>query len=131
MWIFFSIKKSLKEEVFNFKKMNFYFKSSSLPQILEARQRKTKRLKQAKEEAVKLVANLSKERADEFNEFEKNYLMSSDDVVRKISEETEARLQQMENEYNERKDAVIKELLHSVLEDIQPKLHKNLRLESL
>ena len=99
--------------------------------MLEARQRKTKRLKQAKEEAAKLVGNLSKEREEKFHEFEKNYLASSDDVVQKIKDQTDSKLQQMEKEYNERKDKVIENLLKCVLGEIQPKLHQNLRLDSL
>lgn len=77
------------------------------------------------------MKSFSQEREEEFHEFEKNYLTSSDDVVQKIYEETETSLRKMESDFNERKDQVIKELLRNVLEDIQPKLHQNLRLDSL
>lgn len=89
-----------------------------------------KRLRQAKEEASKLVDELSKEKEQQFRAFEEEFSNSNSDVVKRINEETDLKLEQMEIEYNERKVNVIEQLLKSVVSDINPRLHYNLRLQA-
>lgn len=76
-----------------------------------------------------MVTNLSKEREEEFLKFEEKFKESSNDIVNKINEETENKLALMEREFDERKEIVIQELIKKVLMEINPTLHRNLRLD--
>ena len=54
---------------------------------------------------------------------------SKDDVTRKVNQETQVKLEQMEKEVNQRKNQVIEDLLKKVVTEVRPQLHKNLRLD--
>lgn len=75
-----------------------------------------------------MVNNLNKEREQQFIEFTEKFNESGNSIAQRINEETKLKLEMMENEYNERKDQVIEQLLNSVLNDINPRLHQNLNL---
>jgi len=96
--------------------------------VNEARKRKARRLKQAKEEALAEIERLRKEREQQFLEYEEKHMDSKDDVTRKVNQETQVKLEQMEKEVNQRKAQVIEDLLKKVVTEVRPQLHKNLRL---
>lgn len=98
------------------------------PQVNDARKRKARRLKQAKEEALAEIERLRKEREQQFLEYEEKHMDSKDDVTRKVNQETQVKLEQMEKEVNQRKSQVIEDLLKKVVTEVRPQLHKNLRL---
>ena len=95
--------------------------------IADARKRKTKRLKQAKEEAA---AEIEQFRA----ECEKNFKskqqaeMGNDDFQKRITEEADKKLEEMAGEAEMNKGKVITRMLELVY-DIAPELHENFRAQ--
>ncbi|XP_048587064.1 V-type proton ATPase subunit G [Nematostella vectensis] len=94
--------------------------------VADARKRKTKKLKQAKEQAVAEIDNYKSEREKQFLEYQKEHMGSKDDFQAKIEEATKSQLDQMEDDVNQHKDLVIERLL-SLVYDIKPELHQNFR----
>lgn len=72
---------------------------------------------------------LSKEREQQFVDFQEKHLATNNDMIRKIGEETSFKLNQMEIDFNERKGKVIDHLLNIVVNEINPKFHRNLRFD--
>lgn len=93
--------------------------------ISDARKRKTKRLKQAKEEAAAEIEQFR-------NECEKNFKkkqqaeMGQDDFQQRITQEAGLKLQEMANQAETNKGLVITRMLDLVY-DIAPELHENFR----
>ncbi|KAK4337209.1 hypothetical protein RND71_043308 [Anisodus tanguticus] len=83
--------------------------------VNDARKRKARRLKQAKEEAIAEIERLSKERSLQFEQYEEKHMDSKDDIKRKVNQETQIKLEQMEKEVNQRKAQVIEDLLKKVV----------------
>ena len=56
---------------------------------------------------------------------------SKDVVTRKVNQETQVKLEQMEKEkeVNQRKNQMIENLLKKLVTEVRPQLHKNLRLD--
>lgn len=98
-------------------------------QVNDARKRKARRLKQAKEEALAEIERFKNEREMQFKEYEAKHMGSRDDVALKIEEETKRRLAEMQKDVNAKKDKVIEDLLKIVICDVKPQLHQNLRLD--
>ncbi|KXJ15197.1 V-type proton ATPase subunit G [Exaiptasia diaphana] len=94
--------------------------------VADARKRKTKRLKQAKEEAVEEINAYKAEREKQFQEYKIEHMGSKDDFQVKIDENTQVKLTQMTDNVNKNKEAAIKRILELVY-DIQPELHQNFR----
>ena len=91
----------------------------------DARKRKTKRLKQAKEEAVAEIEKFRNECEKNFKEKQQSGI-GQDDFQNRINEETKNKLMVMGEQVETNKDAVITRMLQLVY-DISPELHENFR----
>ena len=93
--------------------------------IADARKRKTKRLKQAKEEAAAEIEQFR-------NECEKNFKskqqseMGQEDFQKRITDETDQKLLEMSGQVDINKGGVIIRMLEMVY-DISPEIHQNFR----
>ncbi|XP_065666297.1 V-type proton ATPase subunit G [Hydra vulgaris] len=92
----------------------------------DARKRKTKRLKQAKEEAISEIEQFRNERETIFKETQQSRF-GQDDYQKQITEDTNSKLALIERQVKENKGAVVKRILELVY-DISPKLHENFRI---
>lgn len=92
--------------------------------VSEARKRKAKRLKQAKEEAQAEIDGYRKQREDQYKKYELSILGSRSDMESQIDNETKKKLKEVDENVRRNKDGAIKNLLDFVM-DIQPELHKN------
>merc|ERR1711892_1296384 len=88
--------------------------------VSEARKRKNRRLKQAKEEAQTEIEKYKAERERAFKESEQKNIGSKDDIMAKIEADTKVKIEAMN------KATVIQGLLE-LATDIKPEVHKNYR----
>ncbi|KAI2808287.1 hypothetical protein RDWZM_005606 [Blomia tropicalis] len=96
--------------------------------VQEARKKKARRLKQAKDEATAEIERFRNERERAFREYESKHMGSMDTIKESIERETQARLELMSKSVGTAKEIVIKDLLTRVICDVQPKLHTNFKL---
>ncbi|KAI9292871.1 V-type ATPase [Neoconidiobolus thromboides FSU 785] len=97
--------------------------------VEKARQYRTQRLKEARLEASKEIDALKQKKNQDFQEFEKQHLGSTDDVVKSISEETKVKISEIKELYNKNKDSVAQKLIETVL-NVKPEPHRNSKFES-
>jgi len=93
--------------------------------VADARKRKTKRLKQAKEEAAAEIEQFRNECEKKFKEKQASE-MGQEDFQKRITDETGQRLEEMASQIQTNKGAVIDRMLDLVY-DINPELHENFR----
>jgi len=93
--------------------------------VADARKRKTKRLKQAKEEAAAEIEQFRNECEKKFKEKQASE-MGQEDFQKRITEETNVRLEEMAGHIQTNKGTVINRMLDLVY-DINPELHENFR----
>jgi len=91
----------------------------------EARKKKTKRLKQAKEEAIAEIETFRGECEGRFKE-KQLHETGRDDFQKKIVDDTNLRLSEMSNQIKQNEEKVIDRILKLVYE-IEPELHENYR----
>ncbi|KAH9407029.1 PREDICTED: V-type proton ATPase subunit G-like [Rhagoletis zephyria] len=96
--------------------------------VQEARKKKARRLKQAKDEATSEIERFRADRERNFREYETKHMGSMDTIKDSIERETQGKLELMNKSVVTSKDIVIKDLLSRVVCEVQPKLHTNLRL---
>ncbi|XP_067615441.1 V-type proton ATPase subunit G [Eurosta solidaginis] len=96
--------------------------------VAEARKRKARRLKQAKDEATEEIEKYRQERERLFKEFEAKHMGSREGVAAKIDADTRNKIAEMERAIASRKEPVISEVLQFVY-NISPELHKNYVLQ--
>jgi len=94
--------------------------------VAEARKRKARRLKTAKEEAQQEIEKFRMEREVQYKEYEKRHLGSQDDVAARIKKETVSKKALQNQMVAANKEQMISRIL-SMVQDIQPKLHENVR----
>merc|ERR1711910_9814 len=94
--------------------------------VAEARKRKNRRLKQAKEEAQVEIEKYKAERERSFKDNEAKNVGSKDDIAAKIEADTKVKIEAMNRSVASNKDVVIQSLL-SLCCDIKPEVHKNYR----
>uniref|UniRef100_U5EK77 V-type proton ATPase subunit G n=1 Tax=Corethrella appendiculata TaxID=1370023 RepID=U5EK77_9DIPT len=92
----------------------------------EARKRKAKRLKQAKDEATDEIEKYRSDREKQFKEFEAKHIGSREGVASKIDADTRNKIDDMNRAVGIRKEPVINEVLQFIYA-IKPELHKNYR----
>uniref|UniRef100_A0A8D0HAX4 V-type proton ATPase subunit G n=1 Tax=Sphenodon punctatus TaxID=8508 RepID=A0A8D0HAX4_SPHPU len=92
----------------------------------EAKKRKGKRLKQAKEEAIAEIDHYRLHREKEFRHKQSNIMGSQGNLSTKIDEQTVAKIQDITNSYHKHMDSMTKQLLNMVY-DLQPNIHPNYR----
>lgn len=74
------------------------------------------------------IEKFKKEREAEFSEYEKKHMGSREEEQQRIDVDTRAKLDIMNKTVSTAKDKVIENLLNMVINNVEPKLHKNLRL---
>lgn len=97
--------------------------------VTEARQRKTQRLKRAKEEAAAEIEQFKGERQITFTKYETEHIGSKDDIAKKIDRETTERLENMKKSIQNAKKVMLDRLIGEVVNSVDPKLHPNKRVE--
>ncbi|KAH9983896.1 H+-ATPase G subunit-domain-containing protein [Russula compacta] len=96
--------------------------------VQQARQYRVQRLKDARTEAAKEIEVYRKVKEQEFSAFQSSHVGITQDVQSNIDKETEEKLGNITEAYNEHKDDVLGKLLDRVVL-VQPELHRNLRLQ--
>ena len=94
--------------------------------VADARKKKSVRLKQAKEEAKVEIEQFRNECERKFKE-KQRVEIGQEDFQKRISQETDVKLEKMSEQVEQNKEKVISRLLDMVY-DITPELHKNFRL---
>merc|ERR1712241_275280 len=94
--------------------------------VSEARKRKNRRLKQAKEEAQAEIEKYKAERETIFKGNESKFAGSKGDVAAQIDADAKARIAAMDSSVSANKAAVLTGLIEAVC-NIEPKVHKNYR----
>ncbi|XP_040841138.1 V-type proton ATPase subunit G 3 isoform X2 [Ochotona curzoniae] len=92
----------------------------------EAKKRKGKRLKQAKEEAMAEIDQYKLQRDKDFRMKQSKAMDSQGDLSDEIEEQTQQKIRQLKANYNKHMESVMKQLLNMVC-DIEPEIHANYR----
>ncbi|EDS29518.1 vacuolar ATP synthase subunit g [Culex quinquefasciatus] len=92
----------------------------------EARKRKARRLKQAKDEATEEIEKYRAEREKQFKDAEVKHIGSREGVSNKIDADTRVRIDEMNRALNTHKEHVILDVLNFAYA-IEAKMHKNYR----
>jgi len=92
--------------------------------VADARKRKARRLKQAKEEAQAEIEKFRDDKEKAFKEYENQHLGSRDNIAAKIDIETRKRVEAMNQRVDVNREQVIQNLLNMV-NTVEPKLHRN------
>ncbi|CAN7991032.1 unnamed protein product [Ixodes persulcatus] len=94
--------------------------------VADARKRKAKRLKQAKDEAQLEIDRFKAEKERQFKEYEAKHMGSKEDIASKIEAETKQKMNDMNQLVAQHKKAVIEQLL-TLVYAIDPQVHRNYR----
>lgn len=94
--------------------------------ISEARKRKNRRMKQAKDEAMVEIERYKAERETAFKEKESKQAGSKDGIQAQIEADTSVKIAAMARSVDDGKAAVLQNLIEIVC-DIKPKVHENYR----
>ncbi|CAB4064017.1 DNAJB11 [Lepeophtheirus salmonis] len=89
--------------------------------VAEARKRKNRRLKQAKEEAQAEIEAFKVQRDKNFKEHEARFIGSKDDIVQRIDVDTKSKIEGMRASMNVNKEKVMDGLISAIC-DIKPRL---------
>ncbi|NWU52962.1 VATG3 ATPase, partial [Dromas ardeola] len=92
----------------------------------EAKKRKGKRLRQAKEEAIAEIDHYRLQREKEFRNKQTNVMGSQGNLSAKIEEQTKETIQNLTSSYHKNMESMMKKLLSTIC-DINPELHPNFR----
>lgn len=95
--------------------------------VAEARKRKTRRLKQAKEEAAAEIELFKAERQKMFTKYEEEHIGSRGDVAKRIDRETNEKLEEMSGRIENTKKLILARLIDEVVTNVDPNLHRNHR----
>jgi V-type H+-transporting ATPase subunit G len=87
---------------------------------------KTKRLKQAKDEAVSEIDKFKKDREKQFQQYQNEHMGSKDEFEAHIYKETKYKLQELQEQVITNKEQAISRMLELVCE-IKPELPKNFK----
>ncbi|KAK2463680.1 hypothetical protein APHAL10511_004431 [Amanita phalloides] len=94
--------------------------------VQQARQYRVQKLKDARTEAEREIAEYKQSKDAEFKAFESAHAGSTSTVQVAIDRETEVKLQAITESYDKSKGAVVKNLLDRVIL-VEPTLHRNLK----
>ncbi|NXT03428.1 VATG3 ATPase, partial [Jacana jacana] len=92
----------------------------------EAKKRKGKRLRQAKEEAIAEIDHYRLQREKEFRNKQTNVMGSQGNLSAKIEEQTKETVRNLTSSYHKNMESMMKKLL-STIYDINPEVHPNFR----
>ncbi|XP_055974769.1 V-type proton ATPase subunit G 1-like [Sorex fumeus] len=93
-------------------------------EVSEARKRKNRRLKQAKEEAQAEIKQYRLQRVKEFKAKEAEVLGSHGSCSTEVEKETQEKMTVLQTYFQQNRDEVLDNLLAFIC-DIQPQIHKN------
>ncbi|XP_010213869.1 PREDICTED: V-type proton ATPase subunit G 1 [Tinamus guttatus] len=96
-------------------------------QSLDARKRKNRRLKQAKEEAQAEIEQYRLQREKEFKAKEAAALGSHGSCTTEVEKETQGKMSVIQQNFQKNREAVLSQLLSLVCE-IKPEIHVNYRI---
>lgn len=99
--------------------------------VTDARKRRQKRLKQARDEAATEITKFKADRQAKFQEFETKYLGDREGIEQRINTETNVKLTEMEKIIRDHKDRVMNDILTRVVWEVDPKLNQNVRLNDM
>jgi len=94
--------------------------------VQQARQYRVQKLKDARTEASKEIEEYKKSKEQEFKAFEASHAGTTFNTQASQDTETEAKLQEIDVVFNQKKDAVVSTLLQRATL-VQPELHRNLK----
>ncbi|KAF8734733.1 hypothetical protein AX14_003030 [Amanita brunnescens Koide BX004] len=94
--------------------------------VQQARQYRVQKLKDARAEAEREIAEYKQSKEAEFKAFESTRAGVTSTVQATIDKETEVKLQAITDSHNRSKDAVVQNLLDRVIL-VEPALHRNLK----
>ncbi|NXN40224.1 VATG3 ATPase, partial [Rhinoptilus africanus] len=92
----------------------------------EAKKRKGKRLRQAKEEAIAEIDHYRLQREKEFRNKQTNVMGSQGNLSAKIEEQTKETIRNLTSSYHKNMESMMKKLLSTIC-DINPEVHPNFR----
>ncbi|NWW47157.1 VATG3 ATPase, partial [Pedionomus torquatus] len=92
----------------------------------EAKKRKGKRLRQAKEEAIAEIDHYRLQREKEFRNKQTNVMGSQGNLSAKIEEQTKETVRNLTSSYHKSMENMMKKLLSTIC-DINPEVHPNFR----
>ncbi|NXI50045.1 VATG3 ATPase, partial [Chloroceryle aenea] len=92
----------------------------------EAKKRKGKRLKQAKEEAIAEIDHYRLQREKEFRNKQTSVMGSQGNLSAKIEEQTTETVRNLTSSYHKNMESMMKKLLSTIC-DINPEVHPNFR----
>ncbi|NXV13684.1 VATG3 ATPase, partial [Cepphus grylle] len=92
----------------------------------EAKKRKGKRLRQAKEEAIAEIDHYRLQREKEFRNKQTNVMGSQGNLSAKIEEQTKETVRNLTSSYHKNMESIMKKLLSTIC-DINPEVHPNFR----
>ncbi|KYO34549.1 V-type proton ATPase subunit G 3 [Alligator mississippiensis] len=92
--------------------------------VEEAKKRKGKRLRQAKEEATAEIDHYRLQREKEFRHKQSNIMGSQGNLSTKIEDQTTEKIQAVTSNYHKEMESMMKKLLNMVY-DIKPEIHLN------
>ncbi|XP_069897571.1 V-type proton ATPase subunit G 3 [Dipodomys merriami] len=95
----------------------------------DAKKRKVKRLKQAKEEAMAETDQYKMQSDEQFRLKQSKLMGSQGDLASEIEEQTQGKIQELNRSYNQCMESVMKQLLSAVC-DMKPEVHVNYRLKA-
>ncbi|KAH0836651.1 H+-ATPase G subunit-domain-containing protein [Lanmaoa asiatica] len=94
--------------------------------VQQARQYRVQRLKDARSEASKEIDEYRQAKESEFKAFEASHAGNITSAQAAVDKETEFKLQETTDTFEDNRDAVIKKLLDRVVL-VKPELHRNLK----
>ncbi|XP_019357595.1 PREDICTED: V-type proton ATPase subunit G 3 [Gavialis gangeticus] len=92
--------------------------------VEEAKKRKGKRLRQAKEEATAEIDHYRLHREKEFRHKQSNIMGSQGNLSTKIEDQTTEKIQAVTSNFHKEMESMMKKLLNMVY-DIKPEIHLN------
>uniref|UniRef100_A0A8C8RFB7 V-type proton ATPase subunit G n=1 Tax=Pelusios castaneus TaxID=367368 RepID=A0A8C8RFB7_9SAUR len=92
----------------------------------DAKKRKGKRLKQAKEEATAEIDHYRLQREREFRHKQSNIMGSQGNLSTKIEEQTTEKIRDITSSFHKHMENMLKQLLN-MTSDIKPEIHSNYR----
>ncbi|RUP50289.1 H+-ATPase G subunit-domain-containing protein [Jimgerdemannia flammicorona] len=97
--------------------------------VQKAKQFRTERLKAARTEAAKEIDTLKAQKNAEYQAFDTEHSGEADQLVAKVSQETEAKLIEVQTAFAQNKEIVIAKLLETMT-NVQPAVHVNAKARS-
>uniref|UniRef100_A0A8C9F121 V-type proton ATPase subunit G n=1 Tax=Pavo cristatus TaxID=9049 RepID=A0A8C9F121_PAVCR len=92
----------------------------------EAKKRKGRRLKQAKEEAIAEIDHYRLQREKEFRNKQMNVMGSQGNLSAQIEEQTTETIRNLTSSYQKNKESMMKKLLN-IIYDVKPEVHPNFK----